>query len=131
LDKTLKDEGLACQVTHASSKEEFQAALNKTRFDLVIRILPSPLTVHCRTSRQQETSAGHAFILVSEASGEEQAVESLKSGAADYVLKDHLHRWAGRARALLEAGNGKSGSGWNSSCVFKPAPWKPLPNGII
>ncbi|MBI3563760.1 MAG: response regulator, partial [Elusimicrobia bacterium] len=45
------------------------------------------------------------FILVSGTIGEEKAVEALKSGATDYVLKDHLDRLEPvLARALRERG---------------------------
>jgi two-component system cell cycle sensor histidine kinase/response regulator CckA len=53
----------------------------------------------------QENSPQIPFILISGTVGEEVAVEAMKSGATDYLLKDRLAR-LGRAveRALLEAG---------------------------
>ena len=36
LEKTLINEGLVCQITHAKSKAEFQAALEQTQYDLII-----------------------------------------------------------------------------------------------
>ena len=105
LEKILMDEGLACQVTHASSKEEFQAALKQTRFDLVIsNFALSAYSGIAALAASKKFQPDTPFIFVSGANGEEQVVESLKSGATDYVLKDHLHRLGPVAqRALLEA----------------------------
>jgi DNA-binding NtrC family response regulator len=93
LEKILMDEGLAGQVTHASSKGGFQAALKQTQFDLIISDFTLPAysgiaALAASKKLQPETP----FIFVSGAGGEEQVVESLKSGATDYVFKDHLHR---------------------------------------
>jgi two-component system, cell cycle sensor histidine kinase and response regulator CckA len=106
LEKALVDEGLVCQTTHAKSKEEFRAALERGKFDLIISdfALPAYSGIAALTASrglQPETP----FIFVSGTTGEEQAVESLKSGATDYVLKDQLNNRLGPVvrRALREA----------------------------
>ena len=103
LDKTLKDEGLACQVTHASSKEEFQAALKQTQFDLIISDLALPAySGIAALAASKKLQPDTPFIFVSGAKGEEQIAESLKSGAVDYVLKeDRPHRLGPVARRAL------------------------------
>ena len=105
LEKKMIDDGLACQVTHASSKEEFQAALKQTQFDLIISdfALPAYSGIAALTA-SKKLQPDTPFIFVSGAKGEEQIVESLKSGAVDYVLKeDRPHRLEPDARrALLE-----------------------------
>jgi PAS domain S-box-containing protein len=107
LEKMLMDEGLACQVTHASSKEEFQAALKQTqtRFDLILSDFTLPAySGIAALAASKKLQPDTPFIFVSGTSVEEQVVESLKSGAVDYVLKDRLHRLGPMVRrALLEA----------------------------
>src|SRR5206468_3255463 len=50
----------------------------------------------------QETCPDIPFILISGRFGEELAVEALKSGAAEYVLKQRLERLAPAVRRALE-----------------------------
>jgi DNA-binding NtrC family response regulator len=93
LEKILMDEGLAGQVTHASSKGGFQAALKQTQFDLIISDFTLPAySGIAALAASKKLQPDTPFIFVSGAGGEEQVVESLKSGATDYVFKDHLHR---------------------------------------
>ena len=64
------------------------------------------------------------FIFVSGMLGEEVAIETLKRGATDYVLKQRLERLpAAVRRALAEAASGPSAGGprrsrpsWSPSC---------------
>ena len=49
----------------------------------------------------QESKLEIPFILVSGTIGEESAVESLKAGATDYVIKERLHRLAPAIRRAL------------------------------
>ena len=105
LEETLLNEGLSCQIVHARTKEEFQVALEKSEFDLIISDFGIPSysgIAALALSRQVQPDA--PFIFVSGTIGEERAVESLKLGATDYVLKDRLGR-LGQAveRALREA----------------------------
>jgi two-component system cell cycle sensor histidine kinase/response regulator CckA len=52
----------------------------------------------------QEKKLEIPFVIVSGTIGEERAVESMKAGATDYVLKDHIHRLGPVVRrALSEA----------------------------
>src|ERR1700728_141087 len=103
--ETLKSEGLPCQIVHAETERQFQSALEQIKFDLVISDFTLPdysgmdaLAV-CRKI-QPDTP----FIFVSGTIGEERAVEGLKSGATDYLLKCRLDL-LGQAlkRALQEA----------------------------
>ena len=105
LEATLKREGFLCQIVHTETEKQFKAALEQTKFDLVISDFTLPdysgmaaLAV-CR-KLQPDTP----FIFVSGTIGEERAVEGLKSGATDYLLKGRLNR-LGQAvkRALQEA----------------------------
>jgi hypothetical protein len=105
LEAALMNEGLACQITQARSKEEFQAALEQTRFDLILSdfALPAYGGIAALTA-SGELQPDTPFIFVAGTIGEEQVAESLKSGAADYVLKSGLHRLGPAIRrALREA----------------------------
>src|ERR1017187_9386615 len=102
LEKTLINEGLVCQMTHAKSKEEFRAALEQTPFDLIVSDYTSPSyegTAALAASRELQPDT--PFIFVSGTIGAEQVVESLKSGATDYVLKDHLNGLGSVVRRAL------------------------------
>ena len=133
LEKTLMDEGLACQVTHASSKEEFQAALKQTQFDLIISDFTLPAySGIAALAASKKLQPDTPFIFVSGASGEEQVVESLKSGATDYVLKDHLHRLGPAARrTLLEARERKERRQVEQQLRVQSSALEAAANGII
>ena len=93
LEKVLGHQELPCQIVHAETKEEFHRALGTDQFDLVISDFNLPgydglSALHLTRELQPDTP----FIFVSGTIGEERAVESLKLGATDYVLKDRLGR---------------------------------------
>ena len=93
LEDTLKREGFAFQLTHAQTEQEFCTALSRAQFDLVISdfALPS-YNGAAALAAAQRIQPATPFIFVSGTIGEERAVECLKSGATDYVLKDRLRR---------------------------------------
>jgi hypothetical protein len=133
LEKILINEGLACQMTHAGTKEEFQAALEQTQFDLVISDFTLPTySGIAALAASKKLQPDTPFILVSEASGEKQVVESLKSGATDYVLKDHLHRLGPAARrAVLETRERKERQRVEQQLRFQSSALEAAANGII
>ena len=133
LEKTLIDEGLACQMTHASSKKEFQAALEQTQFDLIISdfTLPANSGIAALTA-SKKLQPDTPFIFVSGASGEKQVVESLKSGATDYIFKDDLHRLGPAARrALLKAKERKERQRMEEQLRVQSSALEAAANGII
>jgi two-component system, cell cycle sensor histidine kinase and response regulator CckA len=98
----LAAEGLACEIIDARNREEFEAALVQRNIDLILCdfTLPSYGGTEALAAARKllpETP----FIFVSGTIGEERAVESLRSGATDYVLKDHLERLAPVVRRAL------------------------------
>ncbi len=91
--QTVRAGGLACQFTYAATAEEFLAALGRGRFDVVLADYSLPgssgmAALVLTRELQPETP----FIFVSGTIGEEQAVELLKEGATDCVLKHRLAR---------------------------------------
>lgn len=98
--------GLRVEWTHVSSKQRFQEALLGPRPpDLVLADYTVPGFDGLSALRLVlEHCPDVPFIFVSGSLGEERAIEALKSGATDYVLKDHLQRLpAVASRALTEA----------------------------
>jgi PAS domain S-box-containing protein len=124
---------LVCQATHASSKEEFQAALKQTQFDLVISDFTLPAySGIAALAASKKLQPDTPFIFVSGTSVEEQVMESLKSGAADYVLKDHLHRLGPVARrALLETRERKERQRVEQQLRVQSSALEAAANGII
>lgn len=97
--------GVGVEWRHASSEKEFRAALSGEAPDLVLADYTLPgfdgLAALRIALRQCPDTP---FIFVSGSLGEERAIEALKSGATDYVLKDRLQRLpAVVMRALTEA----------------------------
>ena len=133
LEKTLMNEGLVCQITHAKSKEEFQAALEQAKYDLIISdfTIPAYSGIAALTA-SRELQPDTPFIFVAETIGEEQAVESLKSGAADYVLKERLNG-LGQAvrRALREAKERKEQHRAAEQVRVQSSALEAVANGII
>jgi PAS domain S-box-containing protein len=101
----LKNDGLKCEFVNANSRQEFEQALNEGGFDLIISDFTLPsyqgTAALAFATRMAPTVP---FLIVSGTIGEERAVESLKSGATDYVIKSHLERLTPAVRrALREA----------------------------
>jgi PAS domain S-box-containing protein len=90
---TLESEGIACAITRAQTRADFVAALERGSIDLIIADFSLPtfdgLTALKITQKQCPEIP---FILVSGTLGEETAVTAMRSGAADYLLKDRLTR---------------------------------------
>jgi PAS domain S-box-containing protein len=101
----LERDGLVCEVQQVETRGSFEAALDRGECDLIISdfTLPSYDGMSAlNLARQKRPEIPYLFV--SGTLGEEQAIESLKSGATDYVLKHHLDRLVPAVRrALREA----------------------------
>ncbi len=97
--------GLTCQVRVVDTEKDFAAALRTDPPHLILADYSLPgfdgmaaLQIVRRVCPQVP------FLFVSGAIGEEQAIETLKAGAVDYVLKQRLQRLVPSVRrALAEA----------------------------
>ena len=102
---TLAREFLDAVFTFARNREEFETALSQLRFDLILSDFTLPTfngmdALALARVAQPDTP----FLFFSGTIGEARAVESLKSGAVDYVLKDSIGRLGSSIRrALREA----------------------------
>jgi PAS domain S-box-containing protein len=102
---TLEGRGFVCDVERVETEDTFAEALNQGGFDLIISDFSLPSfngLAALEIARQKQPDI--PFLFVSGTIGEEVAIEALKSGATDYVLKDRLPRLASAVRrALSEA----------------------------
>jgi two-component system cell cycle sensor histidine kinase/response regulator CckA len=94
--------GLELDIVHVESVPAFLEALASRTFDLVLsdyRLRASDGIEALRGARKLRPDV--PFIFVSGSIGEERAIETLKEGATDYVLKDRLGRLAPSIRRAL------------------------------
>jgi PAS domain S-box-containing protein len=95
----------ACEVTRVQTRAEFTAALEDGAFDIILADYTLP-SFDGLSALKLALSARPdlPFIFVSGSLGEEIAIEALKIGATDYVLKTRLSRLVPSVqRALREA----------------------------
>jgi PAS domain S-box-containing protein len=93
IEASLKSEGVPCEIHRVATKKGFQTSLETRSFDLVLSDYTMPSfdglsALHMARQKTPETP----FIFLSGTVGEERAVDSLKNGATDYVLKGNLKR---------------------------------------
>jgi PAS domain S-box-containing protein len=109
----LRRSSLNAAITVAGSREAFEAVLPRGDFDLVLSDYHVPRFDGLEALELvRATSPQIPFILVTGALGDERAVELLRRGATDFVLKDRLARLAPaiqRALADREVRKGHEG----------------------
>lgn len=102
----LKRAGVRCRMQRVETEQAFIEALRKDAPDVILSDFSLPQfdgisALTLAKARAPETP----FIFVSGTIGEERAIEALRLGATDYVLKTNLERLApALMRALQEAG---------------------------
>jgi two-component sensor histidine kinase len=103
--EALAGTGLETIVERVVSAAEFTGAVRQKDLDLILADYRLPAFDGLSAlDLAREHSPGTPFIFVSGALGEEVAVEALKRGATDYILKERLERLpATILRALAEA----------------------------
>ena len=101
----LTADGFDCKIIFAGTEREFHAALTQPNIDLILSDYSLPS--YSGTEAIQAAKKTHPeipFIFVSGTIGEERAIEVLRLGATDYVLKDNLDRLVPVVRrGLLDA----------------------------
>ncbi len=108
----LLGDGLAVDARRVEDEESFTSALHEFPPDVIISDLSMPEFSGYRALEvAQRVTPDTPFIFVSGTMGEEAAVEAVRSGATDYVLKHGLARLASSVRrALREAEDRKARS---------------------
>lgn len=105
LEHTLREAGLEFSLVAVERRELFEAELDRWSPDLILSDYSLP-GFDGRQALQiaKRLSPNSPFIFVTGVLGEELAIELLKQGATDYVLKTHLARLVPSVRrALREA----------------------------
>ncbi|MEG3899301.1 MULTISPECIES: PAS domain S-box protein [unclassified Microcoleus] len=93
IEAYLVDGGLEFSLLCVETREDFVAALEKHCYDIILADYMLPcFNGIAALSIARATCPGVPFIFVSATLGEEVAIETLKSGATDYVLKRRLIR---------------------------------------
>jgi signal transduction histidine kinase len=102
---TLEEEGIACDILRVTRRNDFMKAMEGREFDLIFADYQLPgFDGLSALAIAKERHPGIPFILISGNMGEELAIETLKSGATDYVLKSRIARLVPSVkRALREA----------------------------
>ena len=87
----LETEGIACDITRVENQADFLASLKQRGIDLILADYSLPSFDGISALRfALKDCPDVPFIFVSGALGEEVAIEALKIGATDYVLKTRL-----------------------------------------
>jgi len=103
--RQLQDSGFDCDVFRAGNGAEYESALASGTFDLVLCDFSVPgYDALLALKRARELRPDLPFVVISGELSEEQAVECLRAGATDYLLKHRLQRLVPAVeRALDEA----------------------------
>jgi CheY-like chemotaxis protein len=102
----LSSEKLDYELSHVSNRDEFILMLtNNNDFDIILGDYSLPgFDGFSALQISKQLKPDLPFVLISGELGEELAVESLKKGASDYVMKHKICRLAPAiTRALKEA----------------------------
>ena len=107
----LRRAGFSFEMRRVWTRDSFARALADFLPDLILSdfSMPSDLDGFAALGIARERSPDTPFVFVSGTIGEERAVEAMKAGATDYVLKDRLSRLGPVVkRALKEAHDRRS-----------------------
>lgn len=101
--RALDQQWPGCEVVCVESRPDFEEILSRGRFDLVLcdYCLPGFGGMEA-LAYTREHCPDLPLIFVSGGIGEEIAIEGLKAGATDYVLKDHLNRLSPAVKRALK-----------------------------
>jgi CheY-like chemotaxis protein len=98
----LREDGIECDVTRVDTRDEFLQSLRDGHFDVVISDITVPGFGGIAAQDVWKRELPHVpFIFLSGTFGEEIAVERLREGATDYVLKKWMAKLPGVVRRAL------------------------------
>ncbi|MBI4194056.1 MAG: EAL domain-containing protein [Betaproteobacteria bacterium] len=107
--RELRRGGVDCVTQRVETKEAFVRALDEFEPDVILSDFSLPTfdglsALAIARERRPDTP----FIFVSGTIGEERAIETLKRGATDYILKTNLRRLAPAVRRAMEEVEGRA-----------------------
>jgi len=102
----IEQDGLDAEVKQVKTREELETALDTETFDVILSDFHLPSFTGLDALGIVKKKCPYLpFILISGTIGEQAAIESLKAGATDYILKQQPERLASAIRrAVQEAG---------------------------
>ena len=104
----LESEGLECEIVPVQTRDSFIAALEQHEFDLILADYSLPMFDGLSAlALAREAAPETPFILLSGTLGEEFAIDSMKAGATDYVLKQRLSRLMPSVKRALREATGR------------------------
>jgi two-component system cell cycle sensor histidine kinase/response regulator CckA len=99
----LEQGGLHCQIIHVRDRPSFEKSFESGKFDIILSDYSIPGYSGFKALQHvRARSPILPFILLSGTLSEEQAVESLKAGATDYIIKQRLNRLVPAIQRALE-----------------------------
>ena len=103
VQSTIKSAGIACSITCVQERHEFVGALEHGGIDLILADFSLPAFDGLSAAEIVHTKwPAIPFIFVSGTLSEERAIDSIKGGATDYVLKNRLTRLAPVVRRAMQ-----------------------------
>ncbi|ACB74233.1 response regulator [Opitutus terrae] len=93
-----------CEIVHVTNRSDYAAALQAGGFDVVLSDFSLPeFDGAAALQLAQERAPEVPFIFLSGNIGEDRAIEALRAGAQDYVLKDRAKRLVPAIQRALRA----------------------------
>lgn len=107
IERELRKAGLDFSSTIVNQREEYETALHEVRPDVILsdHSLPSFNSLEALKlyhDSQRALNLAAPFILITGAVSEEFAVQCIKAGADDYILKDRLKRLPAAIQSAME-----------------------------
>src|ERR1700677_4133597 len=89
----LQEQDFATKITDVDNQADFVKALEEKAFDIILSDNTLPGFDGLAALRLAREKFPHLpFVFVTGSMGEEAAIDTMRHGATDYVLKDRLHR---------------------------------------
>lgn len=108
VQRLLKAEKIPAEITHVVNKLDFETRLNSDHFDLIISDYALPnYDGLSAVLKVREQDPDIPFILFSGSIGEEKAIDSLRMGVTDYVLKQNIKALVPSIKRALQEYNEK------------------------
>ena len=104
----LLDEGFKMKISRVEKESDFVSALRNANWDIILADFRLPgFDAFAALRISREICPDVPFICLSGTIGEETAIDLIKSGAVDYVLKDRLARLPIAINRALQAASEK------------------------